>query len=144
MTTQPYIQQQKQELTPRSIDITVNPNDKGGRIPYGSKREFHLKFLSDNWRMTNQEIGSILGVTSGSISRLRKIVRERPQLFEIAFNDYMELRNKDTIPDNVKFQGAIKLLVMLLEKSNVSIEDKKEIRLSFVGFTDKAVVKGKE
>ncbi len=121
--TTDQLKEKEDQYTLRSIVNNVNPFDKEGRIPQGSRREFHLNFISKNWAKDNQTIGSILGITSGSVSRLRKSVRERPQMLELAFNDFMELKDDPEIPKATKFQMVTRLLIRLLDADVISKDD---------------------
>jgi hypothetical protein len=106
----------------------VNPLDREGRVPYASRKEYEIEVVLGNWGRSNQELGAFLGVTTGSVSRLRKLCKEKSQFLDMCFNDYIRLRNDPGIRVEVKFVQAAKMICLLSESttnvqgSNVRIE----------------------
>lgn len=99
------------------------------RIPLGSKKEFQFKIISDNWLLDNIKLGVLLGISAGRVSHIRRDMRSKPNMLEMAFNDYMVLKNRDTIPDSLKYNGTVKLLTMLVADDKNKLEELKQNRL---------------
>ncbi len=101
---------------------------KEARAPYGSKKEFQFKILADNWMLDNTRLGVLLGVCAGRVSHLRKSMRERPAMLEIAFNDFMRLKNSPNVPDSTKYQSTVRLLCSLLNEQPNTIDRNDEVK----------------
>jgi len=98
----------------RDVIDVANSKDNRGRIALGSRKDFHIMAITQNWLKPNKEIAVNLGISEASVYRYRRLIRNDPNIFSIALDDYLSLRLDVDVPKSMRFQAAVSILTKVL------------------------------
>ncbi len=106
------------DKTSTDVDNVID----SARIPYGSRKEFQYGVLLENWGKSNGELSSILGVTPGSVSRLRTKMLSSPDFVARVLDIHYRNMADEDISKELKADWNEKLLRKLVDKDLIKLD----------------------